>query len=163
MMEGNALGRRVGPDRPCRSRFTRSTTSGRDSRACRWKCCTTPRATALRHHGEAGLQNVYDSSDPRHPKFLQAISCRPTAPHHSCFSPDEHYPFVQNSLLNLEGMSDGSVTVIDLQGGNGGRQYRHAEIARVQSNCIMLLPNHFRGSRYGRMCGSDRRRATGAL
>lgn len=26
--------------------FTRSTTSARDNRACRWKCCTTPRATA---------------------------------------------------------------------------------------------------------------------
>ena len=32
-------------------------------------------------------------------------------------SPDERYLFVQNSLLNLEGMSDGSITVIDFQQG----------------------------------------------
>jgi len=31
--------------------------------------------------------------------------------------PDERYLFVQNSLLNLEGMSDGSITVIDLTKG----------------------------------------------
>ena len=30
---------------------------------------------------------------------------------------DERYGFVQNALLNLPGMSDGSITVIDLQAG----------------------------------------------
>ncbi len=41
----------------------------------------------------------------------------PTARTIPLLSPDEHYLFVQNSLLNLEGMSDGSVTVIDLRKG----------------------------------------------
>ena len=35
--------------------------------------------------------------------------------HHVAFTKDERYAFVQNTLLNLPGMDDGSVTVIDLQ------------------------------------------------
>ena len=63
-----------------------------------------------------GFVNLYDNTDPRKPKFLQAIPAAAGA-HHSVLSPDERYLFVQNSLLNLEGMSDGSITVIDLQQG----------------------------------------------
>lgn len=92
-----------------------------------------------------GFVNVYDNSDPRHPKFLQAIPAANGA-HHSLLSPDEHYLFVQNSLLNLEGMSDGSVTVIDLK--KGGTVVGSIDTLKSQGfnpNCIMLLPNHFRG------------------
>ncbi len=91
-----------------------------------------------------GFVNVYDNSDPRHPKFLQAIPAAAGA-HHSLLSPDEHYLFVQNSLLNLDGMSDGSVTVIDLQ--KGGTVVGSIDTLKSQGfnpNCIMLLPNHFR-------------------
>jgi len=37
--------------------------------------------------------------------------------HDTVLSPDERYLFVPNSLLNLEGMSDGPITVIDLTKG----------------------------------------------
>ncbi|CAE6768168.1 YncE family protein [Nitrospira defluvii] len=90
-----------------------------------------------------GFVNVYDNSDPRHPKFLQAIPAAAGA-HHSLLSPDEHYLFVQNSLLNLDGMSDGSITVIDLE--KGGRVMGSIDTLKSQGfnpNCIMLLPNHF--------------------
>ncbi len=56
------------------------------------------------------------------------------------------YYFAQNSLLNLEGMSDGSVTVIDLK--KGGKVVGSIDTLKSQGfnpNCIMLLPNHFRG------------------
>ncbi|NOT22699.1 MAG: YncE family protein [Nitrospiraceae bacterium] len=91
-----------------------------------------------------GFVNLYDTIDPRQPKFLQAI---PTAPgaHHTVLSPDERYLFVQNSLLNLEGMSDGSITVIDLA--KGGKVLGNIDTLKAQGfnpNCIMLLPNHFR-------------------
>ena len=59
-----------------------------------------------------GFVNLDDNTDPKHPKFLQAIPAVPGA-HHSVLSSDERYLFVPNSLLNLEGMSDGSITVID--------------------------------------------------
>ncbi len=90
-----------------------------------------------------GFVNLYDNSDPRQPKFLQAIPAAPGA-HHSVLSPDERYLFVQNSLLNLEGMSDGSITVIDLK--QGGKVLGSIDTLKEQGlnpNCIMLLPNHF--------------------
>jgi len=91
-----------------------------------------------------GFVNVYDNSDPGHPRFLQAIPAAQGA-HHSVLSPDERYLFVQNSLLNLEGMSDGSITVIDLA--KGGTVLGSIDTLKAQGfnpNCIMLLPNHFR-------------------
>ena len=91
-----------------------------------------------------GFVNLYDNSDPRRPKFLQAIPAAAGA-HHSVLSPDERYLFVQNSLLNLEGMSDGSITVIDLQqGGQVTGSIDTLKAAGFNPNCIMLLPNHFR-------------------
>jgi DNA-binding beta-propeller fold protein YncE len=90
-----------------------------------------------------GFVNLYDNTDPRQPKFLQAIPAAPGA-HHSVLSPDERYLFVQNSLLTLEGMSDGSITVIDLA--KGGKVLGSIETLKKQGfnpNCIMLLPNHF--------------------
>ncbi|THJ24666.1 MAG: YncE family protein [Nitrospira sp. CG24E] len=91
-----------------------------------------------------GFVNLYDTTDPRQPKFLQAIPAAPGA-HHTVLSPDERYLFVQNSLLNLEGMSDGSITVIDLT--KGGKVLGNIDTLKAQGfnpNCIMLLPNHFR-------------------
>jgi len=93
-----------------------------------------------------GFVNLYDNTDPRQPKFLQAIPAAPGA-HHSVLSPDERYLFVQNSLLNLEGMSDGSITVIDLA--KGGKVLGSIETLKKQGfnpNCIMLLPNHFQAA-----------------
>jgi hypothetical protein len=90
-----------------------------------------------------GYVNLYDNTDPRQPKFLQAIPAAPGA-HHTVLSPDERYLFVQNSLLNLEGMSDGSITVIDLT--KGGKVVGSIDTLKAQGfnpNCIMLLPNHF--------------------
>jgi DNA-binding beta-propeller fold protein YncE len=90
-----------------------------------------------------GFVNVYDNTDPRQPKFLQAIPAAAGA-HHTVLSPDERYLFVQNSLLNLEGMSDGSVTVIDLS--KQGKVVGSIDTLKAQGfnpNCIMLLPNHF--------------------
>ncbi len=91
-----------------------------------------------------GFVNLYDNTDPRKPKFLQAIPAAAGA-HHTVLSPDERYLFVQNSLLNLEGMSDGSITVIDLQqGGRVNGSIDTLKAAGFNPNCIMLLPNHFR-------------------
>ncbi|MGC3976073.1 MAG: YncE family protein [Nitrospira sp.] len=92
-----------------------------------------------------GFVNIYDNSDPRRPKFLQAIPAAAGA-HHTVLSPDERYLFVQNSLLNLDGISDGSITVIDLK--RGGAVMGSIDTLKAQGfnpNCIMLLPNHFRG------------------
>jgi len=89
-----------------------------------------------------GFVNLYDNSDPRRPKFLKALPAAEGA-HHTVLSPDERYLFVQNSLLNLEGMSDGSITVIDLQQDKVLGSIDTLKAAGFNPNCIMLLPNHF--------------------
>jgi DNA-binding beta-propeller fold protein YncE len=89
-----------------------------------------------------GFVNLYDNSNPRQPKFLKTIPAAAGA-HHSVLSPDERYLFVQNSLLNLEGMSDGSITVIDLKNDKVLGSIDTLKAAGFNPNCIMLLPNHF--------------------
>ena len=86
-----------------------------------------------------GYVNVYDVGDPQRPKFLKAIAAAPGA-HHLVFSSDERYLFVQNSLLNLPEMSDGSITVIDV---NKGEPIASVDTLKDQGfnpNCIVLLP-----------------------
>jgi DNA-binding beta-propeller fold protein YncE len=89
-----------------------------------------------------GFVNLYDNSDPRQPKFLKAIGTAGGA-HHTVLSPDERYLFVQNSFLNLEGMSDGSITAIDLKGDKVLGSIDTLKAAGFNPNCIMPLPNHF--------------------
>jgi len=87
-----------------------------------------------------GAVNIYNNSDPRHPKFLKAIPAAAGA-HHLVLSPDEQYLFVQNSLLNLEGMSDGSITVIDLTKEEVVGSIDTLKKQGFNPNCIVLLPN----------------------
>jgi len=89
-----------------------------------------------------GFVNLYDNSDPRRPKFLKTIATAGGA-HHTVLSPDERYLFVQNSFLNLEGMSDGSITVIDLKNDKVLGNIDTLKAAGFNPNCIMPLPNHF--------------------
>lgn len=86
-----------------------------------------------------GYLNIFDISEPQSPKLLQAI---PTAPgsHHLVLSPDEHYAFVQNSLLNLPEMSDGSISVVDLKKGETIAQIDTLKNQGLNPNCIVLLP-----------------------
>ena len=86
-----------------------------------------------------GHVNVYDVSDPQKPKFLKAIPAAAGA-HHLVFSPDERYLFVQNSLLNLPGMSDGSITVIDVAKGEPVASVDTLKNMGLNPNCIILLP-----------------------
>ncbi len=88
-----------------------------------------------------GFVNLYDNSDPRQPKFLKTIAAAAGA-HHSVLSPDERYLFVQNSLLNLEGLSDGSITVIDLKEEKVLGSIETLKAQGLNPNCIMLLPEH---------------------
>ena len=89
-----------------------------------------------------GFVNLYDNSNPLQPKFLKTIPAAAGA-HHTVLSPDERYLFVQNSLLNLEGMSDGSITVIDLKNDKVLGSIDTLKAAGFNPNCIMPLPNHF--------------------
>lgn len=87
-----------------------------------------------------GAFHTFDvSQDPAKPKLLQTLPAGAGA-HHVAFTRDGQYAYVQNSLLNLPGLSDGSITVIDLQ-----KQEVLGSIATLKAqgfnpNCIVLLP-----------------------
>ena len=73
------------------------------------------------------------------PKLLKSI---PTAEgaHHVAFTLDGQYAFVQNALLNLPGMSDGSITVIDMQKGAVVGSVDTLKNMGLNPNSIVLLP-----------------------
>ena len=61
-----------------------------------------------------GHMHIFDISNHASPKLLKSIPAAEGA-HHVAFTKDGRYAFVQNALLNLPGMSDGSVTVVDMK------------------------------------------------
>jgi DNA-binding beta-propeller fold protein YncE len=87
-----------------------------------------------------GHLHIFDiSKDPAKPVLIKSI---PTAEgaHHVAITKDEQLAFVQNSLLNLPGMSDGSVTVIDLAKGEAVGSVDTLKSQGFNPNCIVLLP-----------------------
>lgn len=87
--------------------------------------------------------HIFDIADPLAPKLVRTIGTAPGA-HHVAFSSDGRYAFVQNSMVNSPGMSDGSISVIDLS--------KEELVATVDSfrkqglvhNSIILLPEWYR-------------------
>ncbi len=64
---------------------------------------------------DPGNFHIFDISDgPMAPKLLKQLPAAGGA-HHVAFTTDETRAYVQNSLLNIPGLSDGSITVIDLE------------------------------------------------
>ena len=62
-----------------------------------------------------GHFHIFDiTGDPMKPKLLKTLRAAQGA-HHVALSPDGRLGFVQNGVLNLPGLSDGSITVVDLE------------------------------------------------
>jgi DNA-binding beta-propeller fold protein YncE len=80
------------------------------------------------------------------PELLKTIPAGGGA-HHVAITKDERYGFVQNALLNLPKMNDGSVTVIDLKKGEAVASMDTLKNAGFNPNSIVLLPewNSFAG------------------
>jgi len=90
--------------------------------------------------GIPGHLNVFDiSQDPANPKLVKSIKTAEGA-HHVVFSPDKRYAFVQNNLLNLPGLSDGSISVVDLEKGERVASIDTLKNQGMNPNCIILLP-----------------------
>lgn len=77
--------------------------------------------------------------DSASPKLLKSIPAAEGA-HHVAFTLDGQYVFVQNALLNLPGMSDGSITVIDLQKQTVVGSVDTLKNKGLNPNSIVLLP-----------------------
>ena len=87
-----------------------------------------------------GMFHAFDvSADIARPKLLYTL---PTAAgaHHVAFTKDGRYAFVQNALLNLPGMSDGAITVIDLGKGAVVASVDTLKDRGLNPNSIVLLP-----------------------
>ena len=64
-----------------------------------------------------GVVNEYSLENPQQPELLRTLPAMPGA-HHTLFSEDGKFMFVQNNLLNLDGLNSGTISVVDLSSGN---------------------------------------------
>jgi len=90
--------------------------------------------------GAPGQLHVFDlAAGFAQPKLVASYAAANGA-HHVGFTKDWRYAFVQNSLLNLPNLSDGSVTVIDLQKGEVVASMDTLKDAGLTPNSLVLLP-----------------------
>ena len=89
--------------------------------------------------GKPGYMHIFNTKNPAKPKLLKSFRVGDGA-HHVAFTRDGQYAFVQSSLLNLPGMSDGSVTVIDLKKGKKVASMDTLKNQGLNPNLIVLLP-----------------------
>jgi DNA-binding beta-propeller fold protein YncE len=86
-----------------------------------------------------GHLHVFDTRDALKPKLMKSIPAGEGA-HHVAFTRDGRYAFVQNALLNLPGMSDGSVTVVDLKTEKVVGSMDALKNKGLNPNSMVLLP-----------------------
>lgn len=87
-----------------------------------------------------GLLHIFDlSANPSKPKLVKSIVTGQGA-HHVGLTKDGRYGFVQNSFINLPGMRDGSVTVVDLKAQKVVASMDTLKNAGFNPNSIVLLP-----------------------
>ena len=88
-----------------------------------------------------GHLHVFDVlKDPLNPRFIKTIPLEEGA-REMAVSKNRQYLFVQNSYLNLTGMSDGSILVIDLKALEKIKLLDALKIQGLNPNSITLLPN----------------------
>ena len=86
-----------------------------------------------------GHMHVFDVSHPQQPKLMKSLATAEGA-HHVAFTRDGRYAYVQNALLNLPGMSDGSITIIDMKAMNVIGSVDTLKNKGFNPNSIVLLP-----------------------
>lgn len=87
-----------------------------------------------------GHLHIFDlSAGPGKPSLLKSIATAEGA-HHVAFTLDGRYAYVQNALLNLPGMSDGSITVIDVKSEKVIGSVDTLKNTGYNPNSIVLLP-----------------------
>ena len=87
-----------------------------------------------------GSLHIFDiSQDPQNPQLLETLPAGAGA-HHVAFTKDWQYAYVQNALLNLPGLSEGSITVIDLEKKKVVGNISTFNEKGLNPNCMVLLP-----------------------
>lgn len=87
-----------------------------------------------------GRLHFFDISDNvTVPKLVKTLEAGEGA-HHVAYTKDGSYAFVQNSFINLPNMSEGSITVVDLQSRTVVDTIQTFVENGFNPNCIVLLP-----------------------
>lgn len=87
-----------------------------------------------------GHLHIFDITEgPTRPKLLNQIVTADGA-HHVGFSPDFRFAYVQNSFINLPDMSDGSISIVDLEKGGVVATMNTLKEAGFNPNSLTLLP-----------------------
>ena len=90
-----------------------------------------------------GHFHIFDvSQDVLAPKLRKTLPAGGGA-HHVALTPDERLAYVQNSLLNLPGMSDGTITVVDLEKEEVLGTLDTFSKRGLNPNMIVLLPDWY--------------------
>lgn len=89
---------------------------------------------------QSGTLHSFDiSGDPAQPRFLETVKTGGGA-HHVAFDKEGRYLFVQNSFINLPGMHEGTVSVIDRSSMKKIRDMTTLKDQGLTPNSIVLLP-----------------------
>lgn len=86
-----------------------------------------------------GKLHFFDLSEDRRKATLTKTLDTANGAHHVGFTKDGRYAFVQNSFINLPGMSDGSVTVVDMRSREVIGSMDTLKNNGFNPNCIVLL------------------------
>lgn len=87
-----------------------------------------------------GHMHIFDlGAGAGKPTLMKSIATAEGA-HHVAFTLDGRYAYVQNTLLNLPGMSDGSITVIDMKSEKVIGSVDTLKNTGYNPNSIVLLP-----------------------
>ena len=87
-----------------------------------------------------GKLHIFDiSAGPNEPKLMKTLPAGEGA-HHVAITKDEKLAFVQNSLLNLPGMSEGTITVVDREKEDVVANVETLKNMGLNPNSIVLLP-----------------------
>ena len=79
------------------------------------------------------------SANPAKPKHTKTLEAGEGA-HHVAYTKDGKYAYVQNSFINLPGMSEGSITVIDMEKKEVIDTIETFVDNGLNPNCMVLLP-----------------------
>jgi hypothetical protein len=94
-----------------------------------------------------GHFHIFDiSQDPAKPVLLKTIKTAAGA-HHVGFTKDWKYGIVQNAFINLKGMDDGSISIIDMKSQEVVASVDTLKNMGLNPNSLVLLPkwNHLAG------------------
>ncbi|MEH6466231.1 MAG: hypothetical protein V7722_01265 [Porticoccus sp.] len=88
-----------------------------------------------------GHFHIFDISGEylKKPLLIKTLDANEGA-HHAAFTKDNQYAFVQNAFINLPGMNDGSITVIDLKKQQVIDSINTFKDKGLNPNSIVLLP-----------------------